>query len=231
MDKKAEREIKSGNASSYSFLVLNLKDTEFIGLLEMSNFTFDKIAVAKSEFVKLFFLFFKLKKWFHQILLILLYLQMCFWGEYAMQLYRCINRKEGWDTGVAGQAPSSQTVESLLRAPWPETPGTKIWQKEGSVISLHYKNAFNFFWSNTFGKVKNSTNISTTRHTKTGNGSKRNHIFGEKSFFWSTLTRMTLFLTSHQVDHGICEKTQIIRLTYKSYFRAWFCNKLVHFRV
>ncbi len=44
------------------FLVLNLKDTEIIGLVEMSNLTFDKITVAKSEFVKLFFLFFKLKK-------------------------------------------------------------------------------------------------------------------------------------------------------------------------
>ncbi len=40
---------------------MNIADT-YIRLMKMSNFVFDKLAVVKSEFVKLFLLFFDLKK-------------------------------------------------------------------------------------------------------------------------------------------------------------------------
>jgi hypothetical protein len=47
----------------------NLVNNEFIRLVKMSNFTFDKLAVAKCEFVKLFlrFLYLYFKKLFCQI--------------------------------------------------------------------------------------------------------------------------------------------------------------------
>jgi hypothetical protein len=59
---KSRKRNKKWICKFIQFLVLNLKDTEFIGLLEMSNLTFDKIAVAKSESVKLFFSYLSNKK-------------------------------------------------------------------------------------------------------------------------------------------------------------------------
>ncbi len=58
--------------------------------------------------------------------------------------------------GLAGLAPSSQTVGSLL--------GTSIKIRQGvsSVNSLQFKNTKKYFSSNEFGKVKKLTHLPTT---------------------------------------------------------------------
>ncbi len=114
-------------------------DTEFVLPEKASNFAFDKFTVAKSEFVKLFLWFFSVKKWFH-LILIIFYTCKCIFGVgCAAQLCGRVLWVGGWDTG----------------------PGRKIWQKVSSVNSFQWKNNLNYFWSNTFSKVQNLTNLHT----------------------------------------------------------------------
>ncbi len=56
--------------------------------------------------------------------------------------------KEGGIQVLAGLAPSSQTIGSLLRTPWLAKPATKIWQNVSSPNSLQWKNPLNYFWLN-----------------------------------------------------------------------------------
>ncbi len=44
--------------------------------------------------------------------------------------------KDGWIQVLAGLAPSSQTVQSLLRTPWQEKPTRKIYPKKNSANLL-----------------------------------------------------------------------------------------------
>jgi hypothetical protein len=87
---------------------------------------FDEFIVAKSEFVK----HFKLKKSNFRNWLIFQYLQMYFWGVGTM--HGCASafpRKEGGIQVLAGLAPSSQIVRSLLRTTLPASQHRKIHPK------------------------------------------------------------------------------------------------------
>ncbi len=53
-------------------IIIWILNTKFIGLARTSNFAFDELTVAHSEFDKLFLWFLCFKKWFYQILLILM---------------------------------------------------------------------------------------------------------------------------------------------------------------
>ncbi len=61
---------------------------------------------------------------------------------------------EGRIEVLAGIAPSSQTVGSILGTPQQETIDKKV----SYVNSVQWKDANNYFWSKTFGKVENLTN-------------------------------------------------------------------------
>jgi hypothetical protein len=89
-------------------------DTEFAGLVKMSNFVFDKFTVAKSEFVKLFLLFFKV---ISPNFVICLYLQMHFWGRvHCKAAQACfLGRRVGYRKVFAGLAPYNQTVGFLIK--------------------------------------------------------------------------------------------------------------------
>jgi hypothetical protein len=90
---------------------------------QMSN-TFSVFYNKKSYFTK--FCIFK-------------YLQMYFWGGYAMRLCRCISWEGEWDTGVGRSSFIMQTVGSLLRTHWLAKPAQTIWQRVNSVNSLQWK--------------------------------------------------------------------------------------------
>ncbi len=62
---------------------------------------------------------------------------------YIWSVFACtLPGKEGGIQGLAGLAPSSQTVGSLLKKPWPDR---KIQQKESSLNSQKWKNALDYF--------------------------------------------------------------------------------------
>ncbi len=87
-------------------------------------------------------LIFLYKKWFHKILLI---------------FYTC---KHNFEVGViqllAGLTPCSQTVGSLFRTPgWLHWQQKTLTQSEFSEFNVDRKMWSTYFWSNTFGKVKN----------------------------------------------------------------------------
>jgi hypothetical protein len=91
---------------------------------------FDKLTFAKSEFVKLFFLFAFAKK---VILLTFLffYLQTFFCagvgvGGTLCDYAKAFPGKEGGIQVLAGLAPSSQTVGTSLRTPWPAKSARKF---------------------------------------------------------------------------------------------------------
>ncbi len=63
---------------------------------------------------------------------------------------------------LAGLASLSQTVGAVLRTTWPGKPTIKIEQNVSLVNSLHWKNHSTTF-DKMHGKVKNSTNLSTTK--------------------------------------------------------------------
>jgi hypothetical protein len=112
-------------------------DTKFVELVKKLNFIFDKCAVAKSESVKLIIRF-KLfnKKVILPAFAYFLYLQMYFWVGTLHGWTGPLRRKVGRKKVLAGLAPSSKTVRSLMRTPCPAKPFVKIYQKVISVNSL-----------------------------------------------------------------------------------------------
>ncbi len=109
-------------------------DIRFIGLVKTSNFTFDKFTVVKTEFIKVFLRFIQVKQLNFANFIILA--KVFFAGGYIAQLCRGIPKKEGRIQVVAGLAPSSQTVGSLLRRVSPAKLAGKKWQKVNTVNSL-----------------------------------------------------------------------------------------------
>ncbi len=74
-----------------------------------------------------------------------------------MQLLGRVPREEGGIHVLTGKAATSQTVGSLLRAPWPAKLRRKIWQNVSLANSLQCKNTLNYFQLNAFGKVKKNS--------------------------------------------------------------------------
>ncbi len=74
-----------------------------------------------------------------------------------MQLLGRVPRKEGVIQVLAGQAPSSQTIGSLLKAPCLGKLGRIIWQKVSWANSLQCQNTFKYFQSNALSKVKKNS--------------------------------------------------------------------------
>jgi hypothetical protein len=76
-------------------------DSGIVEPLKMSNFTFNKLTVAKGEFVKLFLGVLKIisgsVKFCYLVTNIL-------WGEYTAWLHWHIPWEEGWGTGVNGSS-------------------------------------------------------------------------------------------------------------------------------
>jgi hypothetical protein len=91
-----------------------IADTEFIGLAKTSNFTFDKLTVAKSELVKFFlWLSKKLKTDFREFANFLYY--KCVIGVITPRgCTGLFSNKDGGIQVLAGLAPSSQIVGSLF---------------------------------------------------------------------------------------------------------------------
>jgi hypothetical protein len=74
-----------------------------------------------------------------------------------MQLLGCVPREEGGIHVLTGKAATSQTVGSLLRAPWQAKLGRIIWQNLSLANSLQCKNTLNCFWLNALSKVKKNS--------------------------------------------------------------------------
>jgi hypothetical protein len=124
---------------------MKLVDIVFVGLVKTSNFLFNELTVAKSEFFKPFlrFLCFIKKSFFYRILLIFILANVKVFLQNFANFYTCkcifvlgmphscagvFPRKKGGICLLAGLAPSSQTVGSLLRRPLPGLPARKIQQ-------------------------------------------------------------------------------------------------------
>ncbi len=74
---------------------------EFIGLIKMPNFGFDKFPVAKCELSNSFSDFLKA---ILSILANCLYLQTYFWGGYMAWLHEHLPKEVGLDTGVVNSS-------------------------------------------------------------------------------------------------------------------------------
>jgi hypothetical protein len=107
---------------------------------------FNELTVAKSEFAKQFPWIFKLKMWYHWILIFFITCKCIFGG--LSRLHCCTGTflgKEGGIQVLAGLAPSSQTVGSIFKIPLLGKLARKIWRIVSSMSSLQYKNIKNAF--------------------------------------------------------------------------------------
>jgi hypothetical protein len=68
--------------------------------------------VSNSEFVKAFFWFFKIKKWFHQILLFLILANVFLGMGMSKAMCRLIPQEVGWDTDVG-----MSNIRILIKSP------------------------------------------------------------------------------------------------------------------
>ncbi len=113
----------------------------FVDFLTSPNFTFDKLTLVNSEFVKLFLWFFFYEKVISSNFAKLLYLRIYFWGR-GMP-HGCVGMFPGKEGGIqvlAGLAPSYKTVGSLLWTPHLASPTVKIWRKRKLMNTLQWKN-------------------------------------------------------------------------------------------
>ncbi len=109
-------------------------------------------------FVKLFLWFLKYKKWLNWSLLIF-YTCKCIFGVGTLcSCASVFSRKKDGMRVLAGLAPTSQTLGSLMKT-HACLPARKIWKKVSSMNSLQWKNARNYFITNAFGKVKILSNL------------------------------------------------------------------------
>jgi hypothetical protein len=127
--------------------------TEFVGLVKMS--IFDELTVAKSEFQTLSVIIFLTKSDFTKFCQIF-YTCKCIFGERCtMQLCRHIPKEGGWDTGVGRSRSIKPNCKILIENTLAVKASQKNWQKVNLVNSLQWKNSFNNYGLNAFGKIKN----------------------------------------------------------------------------
>jgi len=89
----------------------------------------------------------------------ILYLQMYFWVFMQCSWEGAILGEESGIYVLAGLGPSSQTVGTLFRTPWPEKPANRTWKKWVQWIQFNMK-----IQSTTFGKT-NSAKVKKIRQT------------------------------------------------------------------